>query len=247
MAAVESSSFGDWLRQARESSGLTLDNITTQTRIPLQHLEALEHGVLGLPDFYQRAEVRAFARAVGMDERVALARLSVAVKGAAPDIGAPHAATRARQRLAGTAALAGTVALAAAAVLALVWSAARATSTPAAEEQPSSSAPTVPSAEAAEPPVSTATAADAPLLPAPAAAEPLPPAQVTELVITTHPEGARVTVNGIGWGVSPVTIRYLPPGDKRIRVSKDGYAAAERMLPLAEGRRQEVDIALGAP
>ena len=67
---------------------------------------------------------------------------------------------------------------------------------------------------------------------------------MTELIITTEPSGARVTVNGIGWGSSPVAIKHLPPGDKRIRVSKDGYGAAERVLALDEGRRQAVDIPL---
>src|SRR5688572_6357864 len=64
------------------------------------------------------------------------------------------------------------------------------------------------------------------------------------LVITTEPAGARVTVNGIGWGLSPVTIPYLPPGDKRIRVSKEGYNAQERVLRVAEGQRQSIDVRL---
>jgi hypothetical protein len=64
------------------------------------------------------------------------------------------------------------------------------------------------------------------------------------LVVTTAPTGARVTVNGIAWGVTPLTIRYLPTGDKRIRVSKDGFAAQERTVRLAEGRSTTVDIQL---
>ncbi len=67
---------------------------------------------------------------------------------------------------------------------------------------------------------------------------------VTELVVTTQPEGARVTVNGIGWGHSPVTVSHLPPGDQRIRMSKEGYATEERVLQLAEGRRETLDIRL---
>ena len=64
------------------------------------------------------------------------------------------------------------------------------------------------------------------------------------LVVSTEPPGASVTVNGVGWGTSPVTIRYLPPGEKRIRVSRDGYAAEERVLSLVSGRRATVDIRL---
>jgi cytoskeletal protein RodZ len=57
------------------------------------------------------------------------------------------------------------------------------------------------------------------------------------LVITSNPAGARVTVDGIGWGVTPITIRHLPPGDKIVRVTKDGYVASERRVQLgnAEG------------
>jgi hypothetical protein len=67
---------------------------------------------------------------------------------------------------------------------------------------------------------------------------------VTELVVTTQPEGARVTVNGIGWGNAPVTIRYLPAGDKRIRVSKEGYASEEQIVRVGEGDRRRLDIRL---
>jgi PEGA domain len=67
---------------------------------------------------------------------------------------------------------------------------------------------------------------------------------ITELVVTTEPAGARVTVNGIAWGVSPVTIPRLPPGDKRIRVTKEGYDSQERVLRLDEGQRRALDIPL---
>lgn len=62
------------------------------------------------------------------------------------------------------------------------------------------------------------------------------PATVTtedqELLVTSTPAGARVTVNGIGWGVTPLTIRHLPPGEKIVRVTKDGYAAGERRVQI---------------
>jgi hypothetical protein len=60
------------------------------------------------------------------------------------------------------------------------------------------------------------------------------PATATEgqLVIESRPAGARVTVNGIGWGTTPVRIRYLPFGPKQIRVIKDGYISAERTVRL---------------
>jgi hypothetical protein len=79
------------------------------------------------------------------------------------------------------------------------------------------------------------------------AADASPLSRVGELVITSNPSGARVTVNGVGWGWTPVTIRHLPPGEKRIRLSKDGYATAERAIQLTPDRPvQSVQIGLRA-
>ena len=56
-----------------------------------------------------------------------------------------------------------------------------------------------------------------------------------ELLIVTEPPGARVTVDGVGRGVTPLTLRNLAPGAKRVRVTKDGYTGAERVVSLAQG------------
>jgi hypothetical protein len=58
----------------------------------------------------------------------------------------------------------------------------------------------------------------------------------TRLVIVTEPEGARVTINGVGWGTTPLTIRYLSPGAKRIRLTRSGYRSEERAVNVAPGR-----------
>ena len=63
--------------------------------------------------------------------------------------------------------------------------------------------------------------------------EPMPVVPVNEptrLVITSDPAGARVTVDGVGWGVTPLTIRHLPPGDRIVRVTKDGFLAREQRV-----------------
>ena len=65
--------------------------------------------------------------------------------------------------------------------------------------------------------------ADVPPAPAPAGGS---------IQITSEPAGAHVTVNGIQWGQTPVTIRYLEPGEKLVRLTKDGFASAERRLVL---------------
>jgi hypothetical protein len=54
-------------------------------------------------------------------------------------------------------------------------------------------------------------------------------------VIST-PSGARVTVNGIGWGQTPLTIEHLPPGMKTVRVTRDGYVSQERFVDIRSNR-----------
>jgi len=62
-----------------------------------------------------------------------------------------------------------------------------------------------------------------------------------QLQVTSAPSGARVTVNGIGWGQTPLTIEHLPPGRKTVRVTKEGYASQERPVDI---RSQRPAIAL---
>lgn len=73
-AALNSISVGERLRVAREAKGLSLAEIAARTRVPLRHLEAIEHSdFAGLPSStYAVGFVRSYARAVGADE-VALA------------------------------------------------------------------------------------------------------------------------------------------------------------------------------
>jgi hypothetical protein len=50
------------------------------------------------------------------------------------------------------------------------------------------------------------------------------------LLVLSQPLGARVTINGVGYGTTPTRIPYLPPGPKRIRVTMDGYDTEERFF-----------------
>jgi len=61
------------------------------------------------------------------------------------------------------------------------------------------------------------------------------------LVVASEPAGARVTVNGVGWGQTPLTIDYLPLGEKRVRVTKAGYLSEERTVRL-DGRRANATV-----
>ena len=73
----DSGGLGELLRRARERRGLTLQQISNETKIPRRHLEALESDDLtAVPGgFYRRAQLRTFARAVSLDQGIVLARL----------------------------------------------------------------------------------------------------------------------------------------------------------------------------
>ena len=241
---------GQMLRRARELRGLTLERIADETKIPQRHLEALERDNLtAIPSgFYGRAELRTYAQAVGLDQRLALAELESALS--PPEIREPR---EARSHKAPTTSPLPYIAMAVVAIgvvaalfvrasveetlhLAPVGAGGAVSSAP----QPTISSPAVTQglSEAAPPAVATETVVEPTQAPAPVAAV------VTELVVTTEPEGARITVNGIGWGSSPARIQYLEPGQKRIRVSKEGYVAVERVLQVDEGRKQTLSITL---
>jgi cytoskeletal protein RodZ len=232
------------LRRARELRGLTLERIARETKIPQRHLEAFERDNLtAVPSgFYQRAELRTYAQAVGLDQRLALAELESAL--APVETREPRAISRSRTSTSPLPYIA--VAVAGIAVIAALFGRASVEPAPQLErrvEMPvaSDSAPTPVTATSELGASSTAF----PVAAGPTqAAAPVPVESMTELVVTTLPEGARVTVNGIGWGASPATIQYLEPGQKRIRVSKEGYVAVERVLQVDEGRRHTLEIRL---
>jgi cytoskeletal protein RodZ len=267
---------GALLRRAREHRGLTLQEIARETKLPQRHLEALENDNLAVipAGFYQRAEIRTYARAVGLDQDLLVSQLDsvsrpVGARGAVRD--SPKTATRALLRASVLIALVVTVA-------AIVFGRASSVRTPATEPRAETGGVTDSSPETggraggASPDASTFQRKQEPV--APTSALPLSASAgttgagavsgtnvpvtaetdearpsvnaTTELVVSTEPAGARVTVNGIGWGASPVTIRNLPPGDKRIRVTSDGYTSAERLLRLAEGQRQAIAIRLNS-
>jgi cytoskeletal protein RodZ len=236
---MSTSHLGGWLKHEREARGLTVEAIASQTKIPSRHLEALERGdLLTLPAFYQRAEVRAVARAVGVDERLAVARLDELLTPAEPPLQPEPTKPAPRVRSEYMLLAIGTAVL----VVALLgWGSFERTSALESTAGLPRAAAATPAVEERNEPASTQA-----VQPAIAAADEVPalPAGPTELVIRTQPEGARVTVNGIGWGVSPVTIRHLEPGEKRIRVSMDGYPSAERSVMVDEGARASVRISL---
>jgi cytoskeletal protein RodZ len=297
--AKASAALGELLRAARDRRGISLDQISRETKIPTRCLAALEHGDLAaLPGgTYTRGEVIAFATAVGLDKQTALDHLdrslhpapssSVAEKVAR----APVATTRrSTARIAAIAVLAilmtawaareynARVQHQQARVVDDVQSASRGSPPPAADMPPArraerEAAPTersLPSTSAA----STGTVAgsspkSAPLprsSPSPAVAEDdvnrgapaaaaddesIPGSQVNgsapALTVVSDPPGARVTIDGIGWGSTPVTISHVAPGAKRIRVTLSGYPAVERTVQIPTTGTTRIVIPLSAP
>jgi hypothetical protein len=86
-------------------------------------------------------------------------------------------------------------------------------------------------------------AAAAPIASAQPAAE-LPPPTDFALTVTSSPEGARVLVDGIARGRTPLTIRHLEPGERRLRVVLDGFISSESVVDLTGRSRTSVHIDL---
>ena len=77
---MSTDSVGPLLKQARETHGLSLDQVASVTRIQLKYLQALEEEhFAALPEpVFTKGFVRAYARALGLDEQDVLRRFSEA-------------------------------------------------------------------------------------------------------------------------------------------------------------------------
>jgi cytoskeletal protein RodZ len=254
------------LRRAREQRGLTLEQVAGETKVPLEQLAALERDALPHINrgFYQRAHIRAYARAVDLDERVVLAELKREAAPVDPPPMQHPPPVQIRPLRAQHVVMPVVCAALVVGISGVVWEASTARGTgdhaaiaASAEPEPYAAATTgnttgivqstpLPAESTplvAEPPP-VADAQDAAKREPEAPSEsPTTPA-VTELVITTDPVDARVVVNGIGWGSSPITIQHLAPGEKRLRVTKDGYMAVEHVAHVVSDRSTTVNIQL---
>jgi cytoskeletal protein RodZ len=258
LSSDESAEFGDFLRRARERRGLTLQQIARETKIPFRHLDALEHGNLSVvpQGIYRRAEIRAFAQSVGLDQSIALAELERALRSAQSRHQAqPSALRRPGGQWNRVLAIAAALALSSLAASALsLWT--RGISPPiepqsservetAAIASPASPADTPPPAELAAAGQAPQASQAVPAIEEPVAA--VPPVEYGELTIVTEPAGARVTINGMGRGTTPLTVTRMPFGQHRIRVTLDGYVGQERATQLDAARpNANVQISLQA-
>ena len=238
----------DLLRHTRETRGLTLDQLAAETRIPLDRLASFEREGLA-PDagFYHRAWIRAYAHALGLDEPGFLKELNQDLAAAAPAV-RPEAPEKRSGQVRGWLSLAALCSVVAGVVIASALLISHEQRPAPAQATPENDAvvAAVHDKRTAAPPVpaslATAGIVESDVPPQTPAVAPTP--TVTQLVITSKPEGARVTVDGIGWGPTPVTIRHLPEGVKRIRVTYDGYAGAERLVEVRPERVNRISIQL---
>jgi transcriptional regulator with XRE-family HTH domain len=243
--------FGQLLREARELRGLTTEQLSRETHIPIGHIEALETGRLhAVPGaMYRRAEARAYAEGVGLDPHYVLAELKIAEHRPDDVQGTETALVHINRAAAPPQAAAsphGTRVARAIVVLllgagALLWEDSEIPTLniePAATALPALDPATVfdEAVRLAEPPPAAPTLKRALFDPRIAANGKRWPSdgRLDEGVLVVHstPRGARVTVNGVGWGVTPVAIRYLPLGTLRVRIGKTDYRVQERTVHL---------------
>ena len=233
---IDVAAFGEFLRVARERRGLTLQQIANQTRIPWRHLDAIERGNLdAVPSgMYRRAEIRAYADAVGLDRNLALAHLEHALQSTVAPAATPSADAVDDGRTGATWRALGAIGVVAAATMFAVslWNGERPRA--AANDAPAVTA--VPEMPAVTPPAAPPQAVPAPVPAAPAVAPVATNDAVVAvaadiaLTITSDPPGARVVVDGIGRGTTPLTVHNLTSGARRVRVIKDGFVSQERVV-----------------
>ena len=269
---IDPAEFGERLRRGREQKNRRIEEIADTTKIAIYQLRSLERGDLHrLPGgIYRRAIVRQYADAVGLNVEDTLRDLASsggeadgrdqAVEAIAVPRGDAGSSSFSMALSSSAAAL---VVLGAVAAIATAWyrggAPARAADVPvtaASATTPETDAPAIALLAATEDVRVDAGnvehATDAAVLRNEPEADNVPEAIATEgeLRITSEPAGAQITVNGIGWGVTPVTSPYMPFGKKVIRATKPGYATAQRgfdFVPDRRGRSVRIQLSPESP
>lgn len=236
---------GRQMRRARLARGLSPESLAHEIHVPVAHIEAIEAGRWhDLPaGLYRRAELRAYCDGVGADAAECL-RVLHEGPAAAPEV-VPRKIPATARLPRPAFAIAG---LAVLGIVALGWqpSVIEQLSTSATDLELPSAAAIATGGIASVLPEGDATATDAPvaaphltgrlLVPAKAAMDPEWSRRLAAdgmLIIESTPPGARVTINGVGWGETPLRIRYLPFGAQRVRVAKSRYRSEERVVQLS--------------
>ena len=66
------------------------------------------------------------------------------------------------------------------------------------------------------------------------------------LAISSLPDGARVTVNGVSRGVTPCTVEQIPEGDATVELTLDGHQPHKQTVRLVSGQEQRIEAVLAA-
>ena len=238
---------GEFLHRERLARNITLDVVEARTKISRHLLEDLEDNNLRSwprERFYRENFLRAYAAAIGLDARHVIDRFRREFPLADPLPTPVPQARRPRPTW-----LMISASAAAAFIIGFVAIYRQ-------MGEQSSEAPTSEPVGAATAGVETNpngpadVAKSAAVKPEPLSPAPVPPAEpvVTdvpeetgniegELVISSTPPGAHVTVNGIGRGRTPLRVQFLPAGTYTIRFVESGHQMEQRRVTITRDRR----------
>jgi hypothetical protein len=217
---------GEVLRAARLSHNLTLDAIQARTKLRRQFFEDLERDDLSKwpsSPFYRESYLRAYADAVGLDPRDVVHRYRrehapIDVENAVPPASRPRRLTPV------------TIPLILVVTFAIAFATGRLLG-PTSEAQADTMNTPAAGVEAV-----SARHTDV-VLPAEAPAVNVGDIE-GELLITSTPSAAHVTVNGIGRGSTPVRVRFLPVGSYTVRFVRPGHPSVTRHVTISPERQQ---------
>lgn len=82
--------------------------------------------------------------------------------------------------------------------------------------------------------------------PATPAASPAASTGPGSLLVDSRPSGARVTVDGVAVGVTPLTLPSVPLGVRAVRIERDGYLPIATTATITSGARARVAVSLTA-
>jgi cytoskeleton protein RodZ len=232
---VPKTTFGASLRALRLSRNIALDAVAAHTKINLAFFQDLERDDLSKwpsNQFYRESYLRAYAEAIGLDPREV-------IDGFRRELGSAGAASTTAQSSKPRRLTPVTIPIILAVTFGVAYSLARwrapALNAPSsAVEEPTAVAPAaIDSSRAPQlEPRSTNPPPSAPVATASVEAD----ATEGELLITSTPPGARVLVNGIGRGLTPLRVRYLTPGSYTIRLVHPGYQSVTRQATISRER-----------
>ncbi len=246
VAPLHPGRLGQTLREARQDSGIELEDLAEKTHIRLSHLEALEAGQLTkLPgDPHGKTFVRRYAQAVGLDPARALLfyaqerRLSAQAEPTGLELPLENGVALADHPQLGRFArlFASLLLVALASWLALrvfdnaLIPGSGSVQNPAVQGSAVQGSATVPLTE-----TSSVTHVPPPVTPT-----------MILLSLQTTPPGAEVSIDGYHLGQSPLVDAPVRAGKRVVRVERGGYGTFERALDLAQDRRLNVTLFPGS-